>query len=183
MFDFFYRVELNSIHKRLLIMFVTLAIVAGSNELAAQTVKTYIDNQWPDERYSDLADGTVVDNRTGLMWKKCSEGLSGSSCATGSATTHTWQGALNLAQQATDAGYNDWRLPNIKELASLAAHDRYNPAINSVVFPNTQSSGYWSSSPYAYYSGNAWLLYFSSGYDYGGYRNLNYYVRLVRGGQ
>lgn len=38
------------------------------------------------------ADGTVTDNATGLIWDQCSWGLSGTSCATGSASTYTWHG-------------------------------------------------------------------------------------------
>jgi len=101
-----------------------------------------------------------------------------------STTVHTWQAALQSASAATKAGYTDWRLPNIKELRSLAAYDRYDPSINLAIFPNTASNRYWSSSPYAYDSNGAWVGNFSGGGDYYGYRNVSYRpVRLVRGGQ
>ena len=51
------------------------------------------------------------------------------------------------------ANHSDWRLPNIKELASLLAFDRFDPAINITIFPEfaTNPDGiYWSSTPYAY---------------------------------
>src|SRR5450755_69744 len=41
--------------------------------------------------YTDNGDGTITDNVSALMWKKCSEGLSGSNCATGTATETNWQ--------------------------------------------------------------------------------------------
>ena len=72
----------------------------------------------------------------------------------------TWQEALKAADGYTFANYSDWRLPNIKELSSLAARDRHSPAINSTAFPNTESSAYWSASPDADYSYYAWRLTF-----------------------
>ena len=162
---------------------ILILLLGFTSNVFAQTIKTYIDNQWQDSRYTDNGDETVTDNKTHLMWKKCTEGLTDTTCTTGAAATHTWKAALELASTTTFATYNDWRLPNIKELASLAAHDRYNPAINSTIFPNTPSSGFWSSSPYANDSSNAWILNFDSGYDGYSIRSYSYYVRLVRGGQ
>ena len=133
-------------------------------------------------------DGTVTHGKTGLMWKVCSEGQSWSvdSCS-GSAGTYNWQAALQLPQNLNAsggyAGYTDWRLPNIKELASIVELSCYNPAVNATVFPSTSSNYYWSASPNAGSSSYAWDVSFYSGYGY--YRNRNYTdrVRLVRGGQ
>jgi hypothetical protein len=36
--------------------------------------------------YTDNGDETITDNNTGLMWRKCSLGLSGASCGTGAAS-------------------------------------------------------------------------------------------------
>jgi hypothetical protein len=116
------------------------------------------------------------------MWKQCPEGLSGSGCTTGTATTHKYKAAIEHAENTTFANHSDWRLPNIKELASLAAHDRYNPAINSTLFPNTPSRSFWSSSPFAENAGNTWRLNFNYGNDNHSYRFNYRYVRLVRGG-
>lgn len=95
-------------------------------------------------------------------------------------------------------GHTDWRMPTIKELQSIVDYDRVDPAIDPVYFPNTQSGGYWSSTPYAgsfpYPSDtpHSWVADFYFGYataastDSGGkYSNRFYasYVRLVRTGQ
>ncbi len=145
----------------------------------AQTCKDYIPNEWPDSRYINHGDGTITDNVTKLMWKQCPEGLSGSDCATGSASTYTWQDALALSGSSF-AGYTDWRLPNIKELSSLASLNCYSPSINTTMFPNTPNASFWSSSPYANNTSYAWRLIFSDGFGSGNYRNFSYRVRLVR---
>ncbi len=137
----------------------------------------------PDQRFIiDAANGLVTDKVTGLIWQRCSLGQSGSDCSGGSASTHNWQAALQAAEDNSFAGYNDWRLPNIKELRSILEDRCYNPATNSAVFPNTIEEAYWSASPSAASSAGAWGVYFSSGNDYYDYKYSDYYVRLVRGG-
>jgi len=139
----------------------------------------------PDSIYtSDNTNGTVSDSRTGLMWKKCSEGQSwsGGTCS-GSAAGYTWSDALKRTVTDRTANYNDWRLPNYKELRSLVEECRFNPAINDTLFPNTPSSSFWSGSPNASFSSNAWSVSFDYGYANIYDRSYGYYVRLVRAGQ
>lgn len=103
----------------------------------------------PTADFIDNNDGTVTHIRTGLMWKRCSEGqawdASESSC-TGTVSTYTWQQALQAVSQGY-AGHHDWRLPNIKELVSIVEERCWSPAINLEIFPNAPSNAYWSSSP------------------------------------
>ena len=160
-----------------------LMLLLAPLSLPAQTIKDYIRNDWPDDRYDIHGDGTVTDTVTGLMWMQCSLGQDPDANCSGNATEHNWQEALEAAEASTSATYTDWRLPNIKELSSLAARDRYNPAINSTIFPNTSSDWYWSASPVAYSSDYAWQLNFSVGYDGNYNRYSDYHVRLVRSGQ
>ena len=141
----------------------------------------------PDIVYIDHGDGTVTDTRTGLMWKQCTEGLSGAGCETGSAQTFMWGQALTEAKSSTFANYSDWRLPNIKELASLIEDCRGGPAINTNKFPNTPSSRHWSGSPTTHSSSLAHNVDFLPGrWSFGDRRNLVSavgHVRLVRDGQ
>ena len=102
-------------------------------------------------------------------------------CQSGTATTYDWQQALEQADNKNFAGFSDWRLPNKKELWSIVALDRKDPAINSAIFPNTPTPNFWSSSPFS--NNNVWVQYFDTGYT-GAFRRINKaYVRLVRGGQ
>lgn len=143
----------------------------------------------PNNIYTDNGDGTVTDNKTGLMWMKCSLGQSGASCATGSASAMNWKQALELAQVANvgvgSYGYTDWRLPNKKELGSLTEKACYAPSINTALFPNIRGDRYWSAS-----NGNddwgvdsAWYVDFNLGIEVTHHKNEVGYVRLVRGGQ
>ncbi|WP_413698865.1 DUF1566 domain-containing protein [Psychromonas sp. KJ10-10] len=56
-------------------------------------------------------DGTVTDQATGLMWRQSDDG-----------NRRDWQTAMADAQSSTLAGYDDWRLPNIKELQSIVKY-------------------------------------------------------------
>ncbi|MCI5114030.1 MAG: DUF1566 domain-containing protein [Candidatus Electrothrix sp. AW1] len=155
---------------------------------AAQTCKTdSIPASTPDNQLVDNGDGTVTDSKTGLMWKQCLEGLSGSDCATGSAESFTWQEALQqpgvINHAGGFAGYTDWRLPNFNELISIVEEQCNAPAINLNRFPNTPGFHVWSGSPYAPYSDYAWLVNFNDGFSDFDSRYNFYAVRLVRGGQ
>ena len=154
----------------------------------AQTCKDSISETTPTERFNDQHDGTVLDSKTNLIWKRCSEGQTwdGTTCA-GSASTYTWQGALSATEALNTgegfAGETDWRVPNIKELDSIVELKCYSPAINLSVFPNTPSAVVWSSSPYASSSYYAWYVSFSDGNDVAYFKNDYIQVRLVRSGQ
>jgi len=170
--------------RRLIVLTCTaLCSLAFANAQAVQC-QNNIPPSNPDHAYVDHGDGTITDTRTGLMWKRCSEGQSwtGFTC-NGYGSTHTWGEALQLTAAASDAGYNDWRLPNINELESLVEYCASLPAINSDVFPNTPSSGFWSASPYAGYLDGAWGVDFYVGVSGYGSRGSNKWVRAVRGGQ
>ena len=124
------------------------------------------------------------------MWKRCHEGLSGPDCATrptsGSRNTrYIWDEALQLVETLNGnggfAGYTDWRLPNIKELASIVEVQCIYPAINTTVFPAT-ANGYWSASPFPDLTSTAWSVGFSSGHVAPADMIVENSVRLVRGG-
>jgi len=67
--------------------------------------------------YTDHGDGTVTDNVTGLMWQQSAD-LNGDGTIT-VADKYDYQNSVAYAETLTLAGYNDWRLPTIKELYSL----------------------------------------------------------------
>lgn len=170
------------------LIILSLFIAMFSSPLTSTAVQTQTcHSYWPKastpvSRFTNNNDGTITDNITGLIWKRCSEGLSGTLCESGSATTFTWQDALKFAKSSTFAGKNDWRLPNIKELATIVERQCTMPAINEIVFPLTPTMSFWSSTPYDANANFAWNIYFPYGISDGNNKEYKFYVRLVRGG-
>lgn len=121
----------------------------------------------------------VTDQTTGLVWARCSVGQSwdGSNC-TGSAVVLTHEAAFQYAHSQIG-----WRLPNVKELASLADRGCRAPSIDSSVFPAVSSYWYWTSTAYAGVTDNAWFVRFSDGLVDVNIRRAEYAVRLVRASQ
>ncbi len=124
-------------------------------------------------------DGTVTDHATGLMWQQ-DDSVDGMD----------WETALAYAEDATIAGYDDWRLPNVKELQSIldythspSAFDTANlgPAIDTTIFMISElpqgttayypDYGYFWSSTSAYFGGDsteyyyAWYVAFGTAVD------------------
>lgn len=65
-------------------------------------------------------DGTVTDLATGLMWSQDDSGVG-----------MDWEDALAYAEGSELAGYDDWRLPNVKELQSILDYSKSPNAIDS----------------------------------------------------
>lgn len=70
------------------------------------------ENVYGVNNFVDNGNGTVTDNATGLMWQSEDDGI-----------RKNWQDALIYAKKANLAGYDDWRLPNVKELQSIVKYD------------------------------------------------------------
>ena len=93
-------------------------------------------SETPSSDFTDNGDGTVSHKISGLIWKRCVEGMIWDS------KTCTGQSALFNASEASKltsnfAGQTDWRLPSITELQSIVEREAFNPSINIEVFPNT----------------------------------------------
>ncbi len=165
-----------------IIINIMLAIaLLGGAAAQAQTCKDNITPTTPNTNFIDNGDGTVQDKSTGLIWMRCALGQTwdGITCA-GSAVTYTWQQALQQADGYTFAASSAWRVPNVKELASILENACYFPAINLVVFPQTAPKRFWTASIYADESANSWFVDFDFGFSYNGSKGDNRYVRLVR---
>ena len=79
-------------------------------------------------------DSTVGDRATGLIWQRCQVGLSGAACGDGTAVQADWPTAMALCQSTYGA---DWRLPTIKEHATIwDAGRESDPRLNPELFPN-----------------------------------------------
>jgi hypothetical protein len=158
--------------------------------------RVYMNDEWsvrcvrgtennPAPRFVANGDGTVTDNKTGLMWQKCTHGqVPGPTCS-GTASTYTWSQALsycNGLQLPSTNLVKDWRLPNLRELESLTDYTSDSPTIDSTFFPNTVLADYWSSTTVAGYPNQAWTLDFYIGISEVYSKPSGYYARCVRTG-
>ena len=121
--------------------------------------------------YTDNSDDTVTDNNTGLMWEKLPAVI-----------IKSHADALSACQNRSTGGHKDWRLPEIFELQTIIDYGKSaNAKIDTGFFPNTASSGYWSSSLYYGGSVQAWFVSFSDGISHFDVLSSLNYVRCVRG--
>ncbi|WP_043761604.1 DUF1566 domain-containing protein [Aeromonas taiwanensis] len=148
---------------------LTLLLCLGSPlALAIAICDDTLPRTSPTSRFLDHGNGTVTDRGTGLTWMRCQLGQTwrDQSCS-GEPTRLYWQQALLTAERIRTepshalhgfGGHNDWRLPTIKELASLLESACYKPALNETIFPRAMAGdgkevndGYvylWSSTPF-----------------------------------
>lgn len=136
----------------------------------------------PAAQFVDNGDDTIVDINTGLIWQKCTNGLSGSSCQTGTATQMNWASALTVCNGLSLNG-KTWRLPNINELKTIIDVTTSSPSTNTTFFPVTQLGNYWTSSTYTTTSA-AWVVPFGASTFYATNlaKSSNAYTRCVATG-
>lgn len=152
----------------------------------------------------------VLDNVTGLMWevKADDNGLrdkdwaytwynsdsatnggsvgaanSGSCYDSTSCDTEKYVAQVNDVSNGGICGYSDWRMPSQEELGGIADMGSVSPAVDTSYFPNMQSNRYWTASPYASVSNDAWCVSFIDGSAVWDAKSDANYVRLVRAGQ
>jgi len=82
--------------------------------------------EYGENNYVDNGDGTISDLATGLMWQKADDGVS-----------KDWEEAIEYSENLELVSFNDWRLPNAKELQSIVDYSRSpqttnSPAINPI---------------------------------------------------
>ncbi len=170
---------------------VLLSALIVTNTCFAQLCDENQEPSTPSDRFAKN-NGVVIDSKTGLMWKQCTEGTR-YNAKTGEcddeANVYTWQGLLQYTQQLNQGkigdtrNYNDWRIPNIKELESIVEYSCMSPAINLDVFSNTSRVSFWSSSTVFFSPYKAWTVQFNSGTVAINHKtefNTRAYGRLVR---
>lgn len=84
--------------------------------------------EYGENDFTNNNDGTITDNATGLMWTRDDNG-----------EAVLWQDALAWVQQKNNEnylGYNDWRLPNVKELQSIVDYTRSPSTTSSAAIDN-----------------------------------------------
>ena len=118
--------------------------------------------------FTDNSNGTVTDSRTDLMW------------AQSDFSVMDWEGALAFAETSSYASYDDWRVPNIKELRSISDDTESNPSVDATYFGFITSINYWASTTESNNSTRAWDIDYSSGLVSYAEKTLDRGVLLVR---
>jgi hypothetical protein len=130
-------------------LFISICLVLIAAPVSAQECDTSKQSlSMPNERYFDNGDGTIVDLQNGAIWMRCALGQEwdGETCQ-GEATLYTWSEVETLADDVNldgYAGHDDWRVPNLPELATITERACKNPRINAAVFPGTPLLSFWT---------------------------------------
>jgi len=119
----------------------------------------------PSTRFIDNLDETVNDDFTGLMWTR--DAISPGPVACNPGTRKSWQEALDYAACLNANNYltyNDWRLPNRKEIFSITDFSTADPAFPSSPFINVPTTnGFWTSTSDISEPDKAWFAGAQSG--------------------
>lgn len=94
-------------------------------------------NDYGKNKFVDNGDGTITDLATGLMWQKADDGIA-----------RNWEDALSYAENLELAVYDDWYLPDVKELHSILDYTRNESAVNPVFFTTDKGGWFWTSTSY-----------------------------------
>ena len=156
--------------------------------------------------YQNNGDGTITDLNTGLMWEQKIRDIVTAKGNHDVTLTFPWDSAAPtiwdwLEQVNTEGGtglggFNDWRIPNKKELESIVDAGTFNPAVDVAFNHNpgmlatcsvaecslTASSYYWSASTLASNPADAWVVNFFFGEVGVLAKTAPTFVRAVRGG-
>lgn len=157
-----------------------------------------------DENGNDLSDSAtewvmVRDNVTGLIWevKQDKDDIQNYANPNDADNEYTWydgvsgtpgdgtdtEDFINALNNSQFGEYNDWRVPTIKELSFIRNMGTYNPAIESIYFPNTVNIHYWSSTSSVRDNNDAWNLHLTSGAVNPYLKQSFFHVLAVRGEQ
>ena len=158
-------------------LIVTVPAFAGTLPDTGQTVSYAVGDDGyyaPCNRhsYTDLGNGIVRDNVTGLEWQQSS--------APG---TYTWQQATDYCNNLVLGGHYDWRLPTVKELSFLVdlSIPLPGPSIDPI-FSISNFTHFWSSTNSVYPSTDeAWYIGFTQGGVKQTHKSFTKSVRAVRG--
>ena len=106
--------------------------------------------------FVDNGDGTVTDEATGLMWQQADDG-----------ETRNWEEALAYANEAQIGGYDDWRLPNTKELQSIIDYTKTTiPVVDESVFTISEADSYfWTGTTLGDFKAQACYVAFGYGWS------------------
>lgn len=99
---------------------------------------------------SDPLTWYTIDHASGLMWQHRDP------------VRRHWRGALHNAENLELGGFDDWRMPNIRELISIVNFGTRSPSINAEFF-HVIPTVYWSSTTTPFDGSRVFTVRFSEG--------------------
>ena len=89
--------------------------------------------------------GLARDQEFGIEWFRCSVGqrYQNNRCV-GDPLFLQWEKGVSTVKEMNEKSAESWRLPTLKELASLKIENCGNPSINLNVFPGVLVENYWA---------------------------------------
>nr|WP_246119382.1 DUF1566 domain-containing protein [Aliikangiella coralliicola] len=126
----------------------------------------------------NATDNVVVDEENGLMWQDVAENAS---------VTRDWKASIDYCEALDHAGYSDWRLPNINELAYALPNTTFihqtvldNGGTGESWYPGVSfRKPYWASTPNVSSDVGAWAIE-SPAYAWPYTQDEQFYARCVR---
>lgn len=185
---YYWTSSLNTINNETIPVVITFQIgqVYSGLNLPQNLAVRCVSGSYPSPSFIVNLNGTVLDQNTGLMWKKS---------FFNSFVKVAWEQALAFCEDMEFAGYKDWRLPNVRELLSLMDYTYHEPAIDPTVFQNVpvESTIFWSSTTSDHevnympdvgkHPNAAWTIDFFTGKSFKLYlKTSTFNVKCVRGG-
>jgi len=111
------------------------------------------------------------DNESGLMWQDNYDTKY---------LQKDWDGAMLYCNELKLGGYDDWRLPVVKELIQILSIKPRDGGMRKGFKYMGGSGYYWSSSVHESNEAFAWMMNFKRGYEYINYKTYIRHVRCVR---
>ena len=134
------------------------------------------------QRFTDNSDGTVADNKSGLVWLKNANCFDQKDWSTAMASARYLRNGQCGLRDGSGAG--QWRLPRRAEWETLIDENAHDPALPSGhPFKGVQSNGYWSSTSDISNTSNAWYMGLNYGYGYMDAKTGGNFVWPVRDGR
>lgn len=165
--------------------YASVIVAIGATSTSPNLVGTSTKYRLPPEsptNYTDNKNGTITDNYTGLIWKKCSQGTSGTNCNYGSPSLREWAKARVECEELNFAGKKGWRLPNLKELQSIVDTGTFRPSINKKFFASSDDP-FWTLTSPGEYPASKFTVLFSDGSVYFSSANGAAAIRCVYDGE
>lgn len=133
---------------RIATVFFSLLLLSGCDRYinTPQCSEMLRDTPFPEHMSADSI-GSVLDKESGLRWYRCSAGqrYSKGQCI-GDAIQLSQADAIAWAKEFSTRANQDWRLPTVNEMNTIALSGCLNPILHTEVFPGVLVENYWTSS-------------------------------------